>query len=107
MIVYQIKKNGPSAALSFTGPEAATPLSGITIYGKAWQTGTPTVANPVSIQYVGPTSVTLSATASGQTTQISIPVSVGLKGIKYYRRYYLVGNNAYLTTQNGDRLMVI
>ena len=105
MIVYQIKKIGPNANISFTGPVESTALSGITIYGKAWQNGTPTVDDPVSINYVGPTAVTLSATAGGNTTQISIPVSLGLKGIKYEERFYLVGNGSYLTTQNGTKLM--
>jgi len=106
MIVYQIKKIGPQANPSFTGDTESTPLSNMVIFGRAWQNGTPTVDDPVNIEYIGPTSLSLSVSAGGSTSSITIPISAGLKGLKYEEYWYLVGNGSYLTTQNGDRLVI-
>lgn len=107
MIISKTIKEGPSSELTFEGPEKSMPITGVTIYGKAWQDGTPTVDNPVEIQYVGPTAILVTVQAGGSTKQINLPVSAGLKGLKYIEREYkyLVGNGAYLTTQDGARLL--
>ena len=106
MIISKTIKEGPSSELTFEGPEKSAPITGVTIYGKAWQDGTPTADNPVEIQYVGPAVIWMTVTAGGSTKQIRLPVSAGLKGLNVENKYkYLVGNGAYLTTQDGARLL--
>lgn len=107
MIISKTIKEGPSSDLTFEGPEKSTPITGVTIFGKAWQNGTPTVDNPVEIQYVGPAVIWVTVRAGGSTKQIRLPVSAGLKGLKYVESEYkyLVGNGAYLTTKDGARLL--
>jgi hypothetical protein len=107
MIVSKTFKVGPSDNLSFTGPDEAVPLTSLVIYGKSTQNGVPTPDSPVPISYVASDgTMTLTVVSGGSTQTISIPVSAGLKGINTSLAYkYLVGNGAYLVTQDGKRLL--
>lgn len=107
MIVSKVFKWGPSSSLSFTGPDEEAPLESLKIFGKSTQNGTPSVSAPVPISYIASGgTIVLTVTAGGNSRTISIPVSNGLKGIKYIENpyKYLVGNGMYLTTQDGTRL---
>lgn len=111
MIVSKTYKAGPNSSISFTGPNAAVPLTNLVIYGKSTQNGTPTESDPIPIAYVASGgTLTLSVTAGGSTQTITIPASVGLKGIKYTppapqeETYLVTKDGDYLVTQDGKYL---
>lgn len=113
MIVSKNFKVGPSNSISFTGPDEAVPLTSLIIYGKSTQNGEPTPGSPVPISYVASDgTMTLTVIAGGNTQTISIPVSAGLKGIKYVEptpteaTYLVTKDGDYLVTKDGEYLTI-
>lgn len=106
MIVSKTYKVGPGDSLSFTGPDEAVPLTSLIIYGKSTQNGTPTTSVPVPITYVASDgTMTLTVTAGGSTQTISIPMSGGLKGIKYVEP--APSEDTFIVTKDGDYIVTV
>lgn len=113
MIVSKTFKVGPSDNLSFTGPDEAVPLTSLVIYGKSTQNGVPTPGYPVPISYVASDgTMTMTVIAGGSAQTISIPMSAGLKGIKYVEptpveaTYLVTKDGDYLVTKDGEYLTI-
>lgn len=106
MIVSKTFKVGPSDNLSFTGPDEAVPLTSLVIYGKSTQNGVPTPDLPVPISYVASDgTMTMTVIAGGSAQTISIPMSAGLKGIKYVEPTPTPTEETYLVTKDGEYLV--
>lgn len=109
MIQTKVLTYGPDSTVSFDGPEETTAVRGITIYGKSTQNGIPTPQNPINIVSIASDgSLTVSAVYDNDTASWTVSVN-GLRGIKVVDNPYklLVGNGAYLTTQDGARLQAL
>lgn len=110
MIQTKVLTFGPNSTVSITGPDEATAVRRITIYGKSTQSGTPTPTNPVSISSVATNgTLTLSAVYDDDTETWSVSVGNGLKGIKIIDipgKYLATSDGKYLETQDGKRLVV-
>lgn len=112
MIQTKVLSFGPNSTVSFDGPDEATEVSGIKIYGKSTQSGTPTPSSPVSIASVASGgTLTLTAVYGGDTETWAVTVENGLKGIKWREptgyKYLTTRDGKYLTTQDGKKLMTI
>lgn len=103
MIVQKRTQVGPGISLNFQGGDKSVVLNSLSVFGKSVQSAVPTPEAPSPIISIAD-SGTLNITING----IVYSLSVGpLRGLKYVEKQYgyLVGNGAYLTTKDGDRLM--
>ena len=113
MIVSKNFKVGPSNSISFTGPDEAVPFTSLIIYGKSTQNGEPTPDSPVPITYVASDgAMTLTVIVEGSAQTITIPMSAGLKGIKYVEptpaedTFLVTKEGNYLVTKDGEYLTI-